>query len=304
MRTHSRCSRCVQRTAGLLGRYLPYVLTISTALMSSSCQTLKLSSPYEKHFAAVRAAAKVLDEAVNRKPFDLHFAEDKPLPLARAVNDVAGSLASDPSLDANYLSRARQLSELYEVLGAYSYRILRPKMSGNQRQIEYWLPIFRQAARNAEAGYYDDWKAVKALSIFELDRQASILEYSAREESLARRDADAAAARKNAAQAVERSTCQAGPVLAVTGKLKDTMYGHGGDGFFKLQPEIGPAVDFNVAMESESELPVFDHQVAEWENLLPRRDQIGMTFTIRYRDVTCSNKKPDFDKQLSAIERR
>jgi hypothetical protein len=110
MITISRHSRCDYRTVVLLDRYLPYVLTIITTLIASSCQTLKLSSPYEKHFAVVRTAAKVLDEAVNRKPVDLHFAEDKPMLLDRALSQAEVSISGDPAADANYLSRVRQLA--------------------------------------------------------------------------------------------------------------------------------------------------------------------------------------------------
>jgi hypothetical protein len=273
----------------------------NATIVASSCQRLKLSSPYEKHFSVVRTAAKELGDAVNRQPFDLVLAQDKPIQLDMALSQVEASLAKDPAADANYISRSRQLYELYGNLMAFGYRVLRSKASGDQRQIGYWVPIFRQAAQNTEAGYYDNWKSVRLQSLHDLDQQAHVLEYSARAEYLAGHRAGAVA--PQAAPAAERSACQAGPLSDVTGVLKDASYGNGG-GSFILQPSAGPSVEFNVGNPMGGDLPLFDHQVSEWDTAVPSDDQKGTNFIVRYRAVTCSGRKPTYDKQISSIEKR
>jgi hypothetical protein len=137
------------------------IAVISICTVSPGCSQIHVSSPYGKHFALVRDAAKELESAATRKPFDLEFASEKPMNLQLGMARAEATVSQDPALDANYRGRSAQLLQLYSELTRLGFQTLRAQVNRDPHQTNPYLASFRQAMENTESGYFDKWDEIK-----------------------------------------------------------------------------------------------------------------------------------------------
>lgn len=98
------------------------------------------------------------------------------------------------------------------------------------------------------------------------------------------------------------SRCTTGSLMTVQGVLTDASYGNHA-GYFSIKLKSGTIISFDVGDNQEGEIPFFDSDLP-WVELVPGAKDVGKSYVIHYRPVTCNDGTPTFDKQLSVIEEK